>query len=330
VDYELVRDLTVQTAVNITIGSGQDAVTVPAEGGRLRIQKVSGVYVPVSTLSCSFTDNLESVTIAQDGFATAKLTPKFYLKGTEGENETWTPVTDIDAETHLPATLAVGQVYRLTLLADEDAPLYGGETPKSFAITLSECREVEVPAGEFVTYCIDHAVSLADGQTDCGLYTLSAVGSESVTLSEITGVASAGTPLMIWNGSDATKQVVLDYAAEPTDATAHADEFLGTLVATDVATLSASAVYVLYNNSFMRAQTGSIPANRAYIALGTSSGARVLTIGTATAIRSAQGDMRSESGAIYDLQGRKVSNGPIDGKLRSGVYIINGKKRVVK
>jgi hypothetical protein len=307
VDYELVRDLTVKVDLNLYYNG--TAVT------RARIVKDNnGHYQLMDGWQFAAIDILDP----QNPVSLTNGELNYSFKKKQGDE-----YVAVNFFTDL-----VPGIWRLEATANEGKPYDG--TIYSKDITLSECREVEVPAGEFVTYCIDHAVSLADGQTDCGLYTLSAVGSESVTLSEITGVASAGTPLMIWNGSDATKQVVLDYAAEPTDATAHADEFLGTLVATDVATLSASAVYVLYNNSFMRAQTGSIPANRAYIALGTSSGARVLTIGTATAIRSAQGDMRSESGAIYDLQGRKVSNGPIDGKLRSGVYIINGKKRVVK
>ena len=204
---------------------------------------------------------------------------------------------------------ASGSVYSFSMPAD------------NVTVSVMTGTTVSVAAQSWATYCIDHAVTLAAGQTDCGLYTLSAVGTESVTLSEITGTASAGTPLMIWNGSDEPKTVVLNYAAEPATATEHADEFVGTLDGIAVSDVSAQAVYVLYNNKFMRTLTGSIPAHRAYIALPTANAARSLSIGSTTGITAPSIE---EPGTVYDMSGRKV-NSP----TRNGVYIINGKKIVI-
>ena len=190
--------------------------------------------------------------------------------------------------------------------------------------------KVTVGARSWATYCIDQAVSLASGQDFAGLYTLSEVGTESVTLSAVSGVASKETPLLIWNGSDTAQDILLNYAAEPTATTEHATEFVGTLAATPVTDINAATVYVLYNNMFVRTTTGSIPANRAYIALGTGSGARSLTIGEATGISLTPDPSRGGEGSIYSIDGRKVQTSDAGSRLPKGIYIQNGRKRVVR
>ena len=97
-----------------------------------------------------------------------------------------------------------------------------------------------------------------------------------------------------------------------------------------MSTITGATVYVLYNNMFMRATGGTIGGNKAYIALPTGSAARSLTIGTTTSMHNAQCTMHNEAGPVFDLQGRKVSTSETGGKLRKGVYVIDGKKRVVK
>jgi len=139
VNYMLVRDLAQQTSVNLIIGTGDAATPVTADT-RLRIVKNNNVYVPISALSCTFSDAIEGNTILPTGFNYAKLTPQFYL---QGENETWTLVTDINTTTHLPNNLQPGQVYCMTLKAAEGS-YYDGETPKSFTITLFQGYEVKV------------------------------------------------------------------------------------------------------------------------------------------------------------------------------------------
>ena len=200
--------------------------------------------------------------------------------------------------------------------------------------------KVTVGAQSFATYYSSQAVSLGSGQTDCALYTLSSVSTTAVTLSEISGVASKETPLLVWNGSDTPQDILLSFAPAPATTTEHADEFVGTLAATDVTTLTNATVYVLYNNMFMRATTGSIPANRAYIALSAGSNARALSIGTVTGITppltpplkgagNAADGLSKGAGNVYDMQGRKVSDGTAGRGLRKGVYITNGKKIII-
>jgi hypothetical protein len=42
-------------------------------------------------------------------------------------------------------------------------------------------------------------------------------------------------------------------------------------------------------------------------------------------------NLQSGNNAVYDLQGRKIANGNwSDGKISKGIYIINGKKILVK
>ncbi len=107
----------------------------------------------------------------------------------------------------------------------------------------------------------------------------------------------------------------------------------GTASATNVSDITGNA-YVLYNNGFTRATSGQIPAHRAYLVLAEPAGARLAIFDEeTTGMEAVSRDKVATYENIYDLQGRKISNGQwsmVNGQLKKGLYIVNGKKIVVK
>ena len=82
--------------------------------------------------------------------------------------------------------------------------------------------------------------------------------------------------------------------------------------------------YVLYNNEFVKA-SGTIPVGKVYLEVDDTSAARVLMIGDdTTGIDNLQFD-NLQIDNWYDLQGRRI-----DKPTKKGLYILNGKKTVIK
>ena len=93
-----------------------------------------------------------------------------------------------------------------------------------------------------------------------------------------------------------------------------------------------TAIYVLRGDKFYRAYSGTLPANRCYIAKPTA-GARAIPDyleigegdGTTNVISIENGELKIENDKYYDLSGRRVLY-----PTKGGVYIYNGKKIVIK
>ena len=93
------------------------------------------------------------------------------------------------------------------------------------------------------------------------------------------------------------------------------------------------ACYILRNGTFVLVDTDEgIPAHRCVLSVGSSSAARVLTIGIGdetTGIEELKNGRIEElkwAGAWYSLDGRKLDKQP----TKKGLYIYNGKKTVIK
>ena len=145
-------------------------------------------------------------------------------------------------------------------------------------------------------------------------YIVTAVSDEAVTVKAINYVPK-NVPVLIENNSTATTD----------NTSAEGNLLVGSASATSVGEIEGN-VYVLYNNGFTRATSGSIPAHRAYLVLAEPAGARlsifeenVTGIDTATESQLTGKDW-------YTLDGRKLSAKP----AKKGLYIMNGKKIVVK
>lgn len=103
----------------------------------------------------------------------------------------------------------------------------------------------------------------------------------------------------------------------------------GCATATDVTSLNGEDdIYVLYNDEFVKTTKGTIPANRCYlpVAKSAASPARLaISIDNEdTGIAEILNKRNAENEKIYNLNGLRVFN------LTKGLYIMNGKKFVVK
>lgn len=321
--YDLRRDLSTGTAVTVSIG-GEQATT----DTRLRIAKDGNAYKPVDVLTCSFADNITGVNITDPTkILPAGLNPQFYL---QGDNDTWTLVTDISATTHLPTNIAPGQTYQMTLAA-LDASIYTGETPRTISITLYEGYEVSVPAQEYITYFKDENLTLGADETAAKLYTITAADGQTATATEVT-VAKANMPILVKNTSTQTRNILLipTTTATPDDVEAYSG-FVGTLTATNIAASDAAKNRYAFNGKqFVWVKNAlAVGANKAWLEVPVSAGsnARAITLVFDNATGIANTDRTDlTDGDYYDLNGRKLNAVP----TRKGIYIKNGRKVVVR
>ena len=106
----------------------------------------------------------------------------------------------------------------------------------------------------------------------------------------------------------------------------------GTTEPKSKADLGADNIYVLNTGTkgagfYKLADDGTVPANKAYLIYDGAAGARDYFLFDETTSISEELRVKSEEIAtapVYDLQGRRVKN------AAKGVYIVNGKKVVVK
>ena len=307
VDYELVRDMTVD--VDATIAD------------RIRIKKENNAYVAVTAteLVPVITDELDEqnpVTMvlydetAKTGDYTVKLQKKV-----EGDTPSWTDAT----------ALSVG-TFRYVITG---AGLYDGEITTT-EFQLFEGYEVTIPAGEYITYYRDEPLKLDNNETNAELYTISAVGTETATLSGPYDALPSLTPMLVYNSSTETKTILLIPCNEPDVALTVAPEFKGTLEATEIAASSATSNNYAFNGKqFVWVKTAlAVGQYKAWLEVPTGTqSAPILTLvfGDATKIENTNVPNLT-NGDWYDLNGRKLQGKP----TKKGVYIMNGRKVVVK
>jgi hypothetical protein len=216
-----------------------------------------------------------------------------------------------------------------------DGSNYDGETALSNTFKLFEGYELKIAAGEFATYYKDEALYVED--EDAQLYTITTVGNETATATELT-VAAANTPLLVKNNAAEAKTILLipTTTATPDDVTPY-EGFKGTLEATQIAASTATQNnYALNGKEFVWVKDAiAVGANRAWLetsATTTNSRALQIVFGDVTGmseelrVNNLTPALSQGEGAWYDLNGRKLQAAP----TKKGVYILNGKKVVVK
>ena len=233
--------------------------------------------------------------------------------------ETLVPLADFLADAHLGN-------YAICAVAST------GEYDGSFSsgmITLFQGYEVTVPAGEYATFYKDEPL-YADTETsaDAVLYTVSSVSADKAVLSSAITTAPSLTPLLVFNSSDQAKTFLLIPAdAEPNEAVTVAPEFVGTLEATTIAaSTEALNNYALNGKQFVWVKDAiPVAANKCWLQIPSGEvTARGISIvfGEATGVKEV---IEVNDDSWYDLNGRKVNK-----PTKKGVYIMNGKKVVVK
>ena len=205
----------------------------------------------------------------------------------------------------------------------------GTTATKTFEIV----REIILSFSEknsWVTYCATEDLTVPEG---LGAYVVTSINGSTVQVEEI-GFIPEGQGVLLNCEEPA-------YASDGFIAAAYngahselPNNYLeGITAATSVKALATEgkSIYVLYNDEFVKTNSGTIPANRSYLPVGMDVNANArLSISFAdddeiTAIeRIANSQQLKANGQYYDLQGRKVA------QPAKGLYIVNGRKVVVK
>lgn len=176
IDYELVRDMTIAVSAEMP--------------SRVRIQKDNNVFVAVtpSEMLPTVTDGIDE----QNPATMTSATDYTLQLQKEGENNSWTDVTELSVGTFRYAVTGVG--------------LYDGVMYTN-TFELFQGYEIDVPAGEYVTYYKDE--NLYEEDPDVKLYTISSVSTTAATLSSEIAIAPANTPILVYNGGQEAKTVLL-------------------------------------------------------------------------------------------------------------------------
>ena len=190
---------------------------------------------------------------------------------------------------------------------------------------------VEVPAGEYVTYYNDKALKLSEASVATAqLYTITSVGQETATATELQ-IAAANTPLLVKNNGEETMTIMLMPTDDTADDITAASEFIGTLEETTIAASSENQNNYAFNGKqFVWVKNAiTVGANKAWLEISTGmiAGARTITLvfGETTGLKAIEnGQLTIDN--WYDLNGRKLQKMP----TKKGVYIMNGKKVVIK
>ena len=316
-EYDIVRNMA--SNMTVSIGDGQD-------GYRIRVKKEGESFVPAEmTLQ-----QMMALYTVHD--ATEQKDLLFYGDGKVCDISIFA-VDDQGQPTGQPVAftaLTPGR-YVAIATAPDDSPLYAGQTPQSNIFVLYQGYEVTVPAGEYITYYRDEPLMVDKTQQPYAeLYTISEVGTETATLSGPYDAMKTLTPMLVFNSSDDAQTILLIPTTEPDLAVTVAPEFKGTLEATEIAASDATANNYAFNGKqFVWVKNAiAVGQYKAWLEIPTGvATARALTLvfGDATKITTTDFTDYTD-GVFYDLNGRKLNAIP----TKKGVYIMNGKKVVVK
>ena len=309
--YTIKRDMSVDMTVTV-----QDA----EQNSRFRVKKQGDSFEPVGLTNkqviALFTvhDDIES----KDLTAITDYTVQIFAAD-DNDQPTGTAMTFSNF------TYAPGK-YVVKAVAAEGSN-YSGETALSNVFTLFQGYEVEVPAGEYITYYKDEALYVED--TEAKLYTITAVSGTTATADELT-IAPANTPILVKNNGSETKTILLIPTTEETNNVTVYSGFKGTTEAAKIAASTDSQDNYAFNGKeFVRVTEAlDIAANKAWLeVLATASAAPQIRL----IFNSATGIERVDGGQLtvdswYSLDGRRLPGKP----TKKGVYIVNGKKVVIK
>ena len=314
-EYELVRDMSVQMTAQVGDGT--------QEQPRYRVKKDGNKFIPadmeMAAVPALFTvnDAIEQKALTQ----TQDYIVQIYAIDAEGQ-----PTGE--AMTFATFTFEPG-IYAVKAVA-ADGSDYAGETDLSNTFQLFQGYQVEVAAKEFITYYKDEPL-YADTETsaDAELYTISSVSADQATLSAAIETAPSRTPLLIFNNSDETKTFLLIPAnEEPNLQLTVAPEFVGTLEATTIAASTDDQTNYAFNGKqFVWVKDAiTVGANKAWLSVNTGvPSARITLVFDETTKIANTNITNITNGEWYTIDGRKVA-----APSKKGIYIMNGKKVVVK
>ena len=181
---------------------------------------------------------------------------------------------------------------------------------------------------EYLTYYSDVDLELPSGY-EVMTITDASLADRSVVVTPLSqSYIPKDTPVILHKTSTATGGTynLLAYTGTVNTVTPY-NGFTGVTAATDVTALEGDVQYILVGDEFVRldqSEGGTIGANRCYLYFNTATApSRLKITGGTTGIDSVIDDGNE---AWYDLKGQKLSGRPV----KKGLYIMNGKKVVIK
>ena len=346
VSYELVRDMAVEMPV--TVGDGEN-------GYRIRIKEEGESFVPAEMTI----QEMMALYKVHDGIENQDLL--FYGDGKVCDISIYA-VDDQGQPTGQPidfTALTPGR-YVAVATAPDDSPFYAGTTPQSNIFVLYEGYEVTLDettdntdvlaeadgkwfdvtltrtlqTGGWNTFAAPFSTDILIGWTVKELVSSTlADGTLTLNFSDATSI-EAGKPYLVKVDAIAENPKFMDVKVSkdivPTETTAV--DFVPTLGKTEVTGDTKEILFLATGNTLLYPET--LPADmkgfRAYFKLkGEAAGVKSFQLnlgdGESTGIVSIDNGQLIMDNDVYDLSGRLVN-----GATKKGLYIVNGKKVIIK
>lgn len=265
-----------------------------------------------------------TITFAQESYS-AVLGEEFSSPATV-DNWDVTPWASSDEEV---ATVSDGVITIVGVGTTTITVFYAGDdnylsTVSSYQLVVSRALDVAfVGTNLWASYYATENLAVPEGLT---AYIVSGVNGTSgvVTVQQVDYIPADNGVLLQREANGAAD----GYVAAPYDGTTSTfiNLLQGSASEVAVSSLASSPVYVLYNDKFKRATSGTIPARRAFLPLAVApAGApQLMTLsvidGISTGISTLAAD--DNEGSWYTIDGLKLSGKP----QHKGLYIKNGKK----
>ena len=269
-----------------------------------------------------------------NGYLYAASSSSNYLKSqtTNDLNGKWD--IDIDGETKEATVVAKGSNSRNSFRYNSSSTVFScygsGQSPIYFfekaGSPIATTTSVTLNSKGYATFATTSALDFLDADdANFSAWQITAVNSGTgvITFSQLKGHVAAGKGILLKGTANAT--INLNILPAGGDALS-TNKLVGITEATDVA---ADTYYGLSGNKFVKVNAGTVPAGKALLPAGAiPASARELKFvfeDETTGIKSIDnGQLIMDNGAVYDLQGRKVTK-PVKG----GLYIVNGKKVIM-
>ncbi len=221
------------------------------------------------------------------------------------------------------ATIKVSDGYSIAFNGNEGS--VNNNARMDYMVVTQATVSKTMTAAGWATFCSPYALDFSSSITNLTkAYTITGASGSTLTLSEITGTIPANTGILL-NGTAGT-------IAIPAVASSSTDVSTNKLVGVTSETSGVAAgIYVLMNGTngvgfYQTTNAFTVGANTAYLPSGfDSTGARdFFLFSETTGINSVQSSESSVQSEYYNLAGQRVA------QPTKGLYIVNGKKVVVK
>ena len=173
----------------------------------------------------------------------------------------------------------------------------------------------------YATFCSKYPLDFSDYETaDYSAWQITEIDFDKITFEQITGSVKGGTGIFLKGTADKT----ITLTSADSETVLSDNKLVGTLAPTYV---GADEYYGLSGNNFVKINAGTVPAGKAILNIEPEAepGARLTFIfADATGISEVEHGTLNADETVYDLQGRRVV------KAQKGLYIVNGKKVIMK